>query len=176
MLQLACQALSMETVVVLLSGNRKSVLTATGVVCPRIGASLTSIICCADTVLQLACKVLSMETMLVALLDGNRKFVITATGMVSAGISMEPPAICHWSLVPSLHQMVIVEDTLEDARSAAISCHMPHAVQRCLRAIARMSVQEPDFSPPALKPAVFPGSPVLGSSCRTASPQQGHEC
>lgn len=37
-------------------------------------------------------------------------------GVYQSGISMDPPAICHWSLVPYLHQMVIVEDTLKDAR------------------------------------------------------------
>ena len=66
--------------------------------------------------LQLARQVLGIETMLVSLIDGNKKYVLTATGFVAPGISMEPPAICHWSLVPSLHEMVIVEDTWADAR------------------------------------------------------------
>lgn len=70
----------------------------------------------ADALLQLAVQVLELETVLVSLLDGDHKNVLAATGFVDSGISMDPPAICHWSLVPSLHQMVIVEDTLEDAR------------------------------------------------------------
>lgn len=53
---------------------------------------------------------LELDTVLVSLLDGDRKNVLAATGFVESGISMDPPAICHWSLVPSLHQMVIVED------------------------------------------------------------------
>ena len=73
----------------------------------------------ADTLLELAVAVLGMETMLVSILDGNQKFMLAASGFLTSGISLDPPAICHWSLVPSLHQMVIVEDTLEDARQAA---------------------------------------------------------
>lgn len=70
----------------------------------------------ADTLLELAVAVLGMETMLVSLLDGDRKYMLVATGFLTPGMSLDPPAICHWSLVPSLHQMVVVEDTLEDAR------------------------------------------------------------
>ena len=64
--------------------------------------------------------VLGMETMLVSVLDGNQKFVLAASGFLTPGMSLDPPAICHWALVPSLHQMVVVEDTLKDARQAAL--------------------------------------------------------
>lgn len=58
---------------------------------------------------------------MVSLLDGEKKFIKCGTGLVKGGgISLDPPAICHWSLVPTLHQMVIVEDTHEDARCACI--------------------------------------------------------
>ncbi len=77
----------------------------------------------ADTLLELAVAVLGMETMLVSLLDGNRKFILAASGFITPGMSLDPPAICHWSLVPSLHQMIVVEDTLKDARQAA--AHYP---------------------------------------------------
>ena len=75
---------------------------------------------CADTLLELAVAVLGMETMLVSLLDGNQKYILAASGFLTPGMSLDPPAICHWSLVPSLHQMVVVEDTLEDARQACV--------------------------------------------------------
>lgn len=81
---------------------------------------------CADTLLQLAVSVLGMETIVVSLLDGNQKYMLAATGFVTPGMSMEPPAICHWSLVPSLHQMVVVEDTLEDARQDPCSPGQMH--------------------------------------------------
>lgn len=67
--------------------------------------------------------VLGMETMLVSLLDGNKKYILSASGFLTPGMSLDPPAICHWSLVPSLHQMIIVEDTLEDARQASVPVH-----------------------------------------------------
>ncbi|KAK9916182.1 hypothetical protein WJX75_009766 [Coccomyxa subellipsoidea] len=71
-----------------------------------------------DHILDLACTVLGVETIMVSLLDGEKKFVKCGTGLVKGGgISLDPPAICHWSLVPTLHQMVIVEDTHQDART-----------------------------------------------------------
>ena len=82
------------------------------------GSMLQDILRHADTLLELAVAVLGMETMLVSLLDGNQKFLLSASGFLTPGMSLDPPAICHWSLVPSLHQMVIIEDTQKDARSA----------------------------------------------------------
>ena len=73
---------------------------------------------CAEAILQLASTVLGVSTIMVSLLDGYKKFVRNATGFVSSGAAIEPPAICHWSLVPQVHQMVVVEDTLLDARCA----------------------------------------------------------
>ncbi|CAL5218358.1 g20 [Coccomyxa viridis] len=78
-----------------------------------------------DTLLELAVAVLGMETMLVSLLDGNRKFILAASGFITPGMSLDPPAICHWSLVPSLHQMIVVEDTLKDART----CNNPVVIK-----------------------------------------------
>jgi hypothetical protein len=70
----------------------------------------------ADDILQLACTVLQINTIMVALLDGGRLFVKGSAGFLESGLSLQPPTICHWSLVPTLHQMVIVEDTHKDAR------------------------------------------------------------
>ena len=71
--------------------------------------------------MNLACQVLGIHTIMVSLLDGEKKFIKCGTGLVAGGgISLDPPAICHWSLVPTLHQMVIVEDTHQDARCAAL--------------------------------------------------------
>ena len=72
----------------------------------------------ADPILQLATSVLGVSTIMVSLLDGDKKFVKNAAGFVPDGAVIEPPAICHWSLVPQVHQMVVVEDTLLDARCA----------------------------------------------------------
>lgn len=72
---------------------------------------------CTDAILDLACQVLGIHTIMVSLLDGEKKFIKCGTGLVAGGgISLDPPAICHWSLVPTTHQMVIVEDTHQDAR------------------------------------------------------------
>lgn len=72
----------------------------------------------ADNILQLACQVLSMKTILVSLLDGQKLFIKNTGpgGIVQSGIALTPPDVCHWSLVPTLHQMVVVEDTHQDAR------------------------------------------------------------
>ncbi|BDA44489.1 probable mitogen-activated protein kinase kinase kinase 11 at C-terminar half [Coccomyxa sp. Obi] len=71
-----------------------------------------------DAILDLACQVLGIHTIMVSLLDGEKKFIKCGTGLVAGGgISLDPPAICHWSLVPTLHQMAIVEDTHQDART-----------------------------------------------------------
>lgn len=91
---------------------------------------------CADHILDLACTVLGVETIMVSLLDGEKKFVKCGTGLVKGGgISLDPPAICHWSLVPTLHQMVIVEDTHQDARRGRVpvqSCLCMYKVHRLL--------------------------------------------
>lgn len=72
----------------------------------------------ADILLQLATQVLKMENICVVLLDGNKAVTPMATGFLVPGLAYDPPGICHWSLVPSINQMIIVEDTLEDARQA----------------------------------------------------------
>ncbi len=83
----------------------------------------------ADTLLELAVAVLGMETMLVSLLDGNRKFILAASGFLTSGHVPGPsrPSATGRS-VPSLHQMVVVEDTLEgrQASSCTLPRHLSH--------------------------------------------------
>ena len=71
----------------------------------------------AEPILQLAINILGVGSIMVSLLDGQKKFVVkSAAGFVPPETMLTPPGICHWSLVPQVHQMVVIEDTLLDAR------------------------------------------------------------
>ena len=75
----------------------------------------------AEPILQLAINILGVGSIMVSLLDGERKFVVkSAAGFVPPQTMLTPPGICHWSLVPQVHQMVVIEDTLLDARRAGV--------------------------------------------------------
>jgi hypothetical protein len=73
----------------------------------------------AEPILALASKILGLGSIFVSLLDGDQKFTVkSAKGFIPEGAKPRAPGICHWSLVPQVHQMVIIEDTLADARCA----------------------------------------------------------
>ena len=74
-------------------------------------------LCPAEPILELASNILGLGSIFVSLLDGDRSFVVkSARGFIPAGALPKAPGICHWSLVPQVHQMVVIEDTLLDAR------------------------------------------------------------
>ena len=75
----------------------------------------------AEPILQLAINILGVGSIMVSLMDGDREFVVkSAAGFVPPQTMVAPPGICHWNLVPQVHQMVVIEDTLLDAR--CVSC------------------------------------------------------
>jgi hypothetical protein len=72
---------------------------------------------------------------MVSLLDGGQTFVVkSAAGFVPPGTMLTPPGICHWSLVPQIHQMVVIEDTLLDARCARHGQPRLHAAMHRMQA------------------------------------------
>lgn len=100
---------------------------------------------------------LGVPTIMVSLLDGQKKFIKCGTGLVAGGgISLDPPAICHWSLVPTLHQVIIVEDTHQDARFDSPARHFspPYAglfAQVCPAGACPVTHTSPNLAPVAIE-------------------------
>ena len=72
------------------------------------------------TLLELATHLLGIETMAVTLLDGKREVTLVATPCITLEAASPATGSCRWVLVPTLHHMVIVEDTLADPRQASL--------------------------------------------------------
>ncbi|KAK9834124.1 hypothetical protein WJX81_000060 [Elliptochloris bilobata] len=69
-----------------------------------------------EPILELACTVFGISVAMVALVDGERVFIRNCFGDTSMVGLRPPPNLCNWTLVPSSHQVLVVEDTMLDAR------------------------------------------------------------
>ena len=70
----------------------------------------------ADSILELLRGLMKVDTVCVSMINDDCVSLKQSYGEVSEGCSFEAPGFCFWSLVPEQPQVLIVEDTLLDAR------------------------------------------------------------
>ena len=122
----------------------------------------------AEHLVRLACTVFKTESALVALLEGERVFVCNATGAFAPGDYPWRFSFCGYALVPKNAAVMVIEDSLEDARHALYPNPVFPLPAPCAAARTRR-VQGPGTCNGSLQSMQVPPAPARAHATRMSA-------